>query len=146
MPIVPHINFFFSFLQVEEDVVSSTKKLMEMEPVGLSRRQSARTKGEVKYYGESVKEELPKKQRGKKALPKPVPFEEEGEKAVEPPKAVAKRGKRTEPSAFEEKSRGGKKAVDAAKSTGQFCLAIFTTYFTIVIQFCISSFLIRHCR
>ena len=127
-------------------MISSTKKLKEdeVEPEGPSPRQSTRTKGEVKYFDDMENKELPKKQRGKKALPKSVPFEEEGEKAAEPTKA--KRGKRTEPSAFEEKkSRGGKKAVDAAKSTGQFYLSVFT-YFTILIHFCISSFLIRYCR
>ena len=98
--------------------MSPTKKLKEVavEPEGPSPRQSARTKAEVKYYEESEKKQSPKKQRGKKVLPKPVPLEEEGEKAAEPPKAVVKRGKTAAPK--EKKVRGGKKATAAANSKG----------------------------
>ena len=55
-------------------------------------------------------------------MTKKVALEEEDAKAAaDPPKAVAKRGKRAEPSAAEEnKGRGGKKAVASAKLQGLF--------------------------
>ena len=93
----------------------------EEELAGPSPRQSARTKGEVKYYDESEKMNSPKKQRGKKVLLKPGALKEEDEKAAEFPKGVAKRGKQAEPSAAEEKKgRSGKKEVASSKSTGLF--------------------------